>query len=382
MAGIYLSLEDMPAMTESTHSEHPSSDLQRIPTLDGWRGVAIFLVLLDHVTFALDHTYPYPWLRAGLHGVTLFFVLSGFLITSNLLREPVSLKKFYIRRFFRLMPTAWLFLATMLIFSWKMGTPHLTSWSGVRACLLFYRNYQEAPAPGALGVAGHFWSLSIEEQFYLIWPSLLLLFGARRCRWVAGLGAIGIAVFRYAFWNRYEGGVLRVRTEVRADALLVGCLLALLLADPSSRRIAFRVSRWLAAPAAVGFLLGIYFCPLLQPLWESASIAGLIAFTSLHSKGIAGRILEWKPLAWLGTISYSVYVWQEPFALVQGGTALVVVSLGVVMPIVALYCHYFVERPLRRFGRRLAERATPYRESSASQIVAEHAECVLREGES
>ena len=115
--------------------------MKRIPALDGWRGIAILMVLADHVIFNVWQRYPRPWMRTGTHGVTLFFVLSGFLITSNLLAEPISLRKFYIRRFFRLIPTAWTFLAVMLFLHW-------TTWTEVRGCLLFSRprNLQLRPS--------------------------------------------------------------------------------------------------------------------------------------------------------------------------------------------------------------------------------------------
>lgn len=171
---------------------HPQI-LKRIPTLDGWRGIAIALVLFDHIWTAILFPRKLGWLQTGQHGVTIFFVLSGFLITTNLISGPIHLKKFYIRRFFRLMPVAWTYLAALMLLDYVAGG-HLTSWGEVRPCLLFYRNYA-GPSHGGT-MAGQFWALSIEGQFYLIWPGLLLLLGVRRCRWVAGLGAIGIAIFR------------------------------------------------------------------------------------------------------------------------------------------------------------------------------------------
>jgi peptidoglycan/LPS O-acetylase OafA/YrhL len=339
-----------------------------IPTLDGWRGIAILLVLFDHITlamrgnFAVTHSHPRPWIElTGHHGVTLFFVLSGYLITWNLLAQPINLKRFYVRRFFRLMPTAWLYLATMLLFGWGIGQG-LTSWTEIRGCLLFYRNYQGFAPGGGFELAMHFWSLSIEEQFYLVWPWVLLLLGARRCKWIAATGAVGVAVYRYAYWSRYQvnyswahaDAYRWARTEVRADALFVGCLLALLIADGTFREQAVRVSKWLAAPAIACLLFAIYSYQWLQPLWESVAIAVLLAYTSLHPKSPLGRILDWQPLAWLGTISYSIYVWQEIFMRFPRGTALAI-SLVMGLPYVAVANYYLVERPLRKFGRRLTE---------------------------
>lgn len=349
------------------HLKRVSGPIDHIPTLDGWRGIAILLVLFDHVSHAALHGFP--WTTTGRHGVTLFFVLSGYLITATLLSQPINLKKFYVRRFFRLMPTAWVFLATMLLVDWVLGL-HLTSWNEVRGCLFFYRNLQNPDTVGG-GVAAPFWSLSIEEQFYLVWPCLLLLFGARRCRWIAGTGAVAVAIYRYAFWSRYQEGWLWAHTEVRADSLLIGCLLALLLADPTTRQRVARLSRWLAAPAAVGFIFGVCRYHFLQPLWESSAIAILLAFTSLHPNAFPGRILEWKSLAWLGTVSYSLYIWQFVFMLFPRGAALTI-SLCAGLPYCVLCSYYVVERPMRRFGRRLTEPSDRQSAYSVPEIVADN----------
>ena len=139
---------------------------QRIPSLDGWRGIAILLVLFDHIQMPLFGRYARPWMQTGQHGVTIFFVLSGFLITSKLIEGPINLRQFYIRRFFRLMPAAWIYLATLLFLN-RMTGISFTTWPELHACLFFYRNMVDVPGPG---LAGHFWSLSLEEQFYLVWP--------------------------------------------------------------------------------------------------------------------------------------------------------------------------------------------------------------------
>src|ERR1700731_4102388 len=131
----------------------------RIPTLDGWRGVAILLVLIGHF---MPRTYFSLVRTIGGHGVSVFFVLSGFLITSRLLDEQerngrINLLRFYLRRIFRLMPCAWTFLLVV----WTLG---IVKPGEIESCLFFFRNYV---AFGPSGPTVHFWSLSIEEQFYL-----------------------------------------------------------------------------------------------------------------------------------------------------------------------------------------------------------------------
>ena len=354
-------------MTTSA-SEGASRPMKHIPTLDGWRGIAILMVLFDHVSYAEMRPRPEAWMtQTGRHGVTLFFVLSGYLITSNLLSQPISLKKFYVRRFFRLMPTACLFLAVVLGLDYGFGM-HLTSWAEIRGCLLFYRNFQGV-IPGVACVAGHFWSLSIEEQFYLVWPVLLVLFGARRSRWVVGVGAAAVASFRYVFWSHYAQATLSTPscyTQVRADALLIGCLVALLVADASLRERVARISKWLAAPSAAAFIYAICSYHLLQPLWETIAIVILIAYTSLHPRAFPGRVLDWEPLTWLGMVSYSIYIWQQLFIQFRGEA--LIVSLCFVFPFVSVGSHYLIERPLRQIGRRLTEGTV--REPSDSALEA------------
>src|ERR1700676_2157539 len=213
--------------------------INRIPALDGWRGVAILLVLFDHAQAALIGSYYQPWMQTGQHGVTIFFVLSGYLITSKLLQGPIDLKSFYVRRFFRLMPVAWAYLAALWI-SGEITGLHWISGREIASCVFFYRNFF---GPTYKIYAAHFWSLSIEEQFYLAWPCLLLFAGIRRSRWFAIGGALAVAAYRLIYWADYNGQWMSFRTEVRADALLVGCLLALLLADARMRSVAQRWTR-------------------------------------------------------------------------------------------------------------------------------------------
>jgi len=321
--------------------------MNRIPTLDGWRGFAITLVLFDHVQHALLGRYVRPWTQTGQHGVTIFFVLSGFLITSKLIQAPIDLKSFYTRRFFRLMPAAWAYLAFVLLLGAITRIP-FTNPAGVLSCLLFYRNYV---GNWAGGVTGHFWSLSLEEQFYLVWPCILLLAGIRRSLWIAALGAIACAVFRFAFWAKYNQGIASTQSQVRADALLVGCILAILLAD--ARNIAF-ATRWsvrLALPALAAVLFAIARYHWLAPLFESVSIAILIALTMLHRSAWFARPFSLAPIAWLGTISYSLYLWQELFTDFRGPWA-----LAVGLPLFALASYYCIERPFNRLGHRLTRR--------------------------
>lgn len=324
----------------------------RIPTLDGWRGIAILLVLFNHVMNACLQNVTSPWLATGQHGVTVFFVLSGFLITANLTAGPIDLKRFYIRRFFRLMPVAWAYLAVLLLIDLRM---HIVSASAIVSSLFFYRNFTGT----AFGSSTwHFWSLSLEEQFYLAWPPVLFLAGMRRSRWIAVLAICGCALYRWAFWSYYNQNLLNCQTQVRADALLVGCLMALLLRDPALRSQIVKWSGRLALPALCVFIFCIWKFVFLPPLIESVSIVLMLTASVLHPESPFAKPLSWRWLSKLGVISYSIYVWQELFMLIARGQGFLgrALTLGVCLPLCVLGSYWYLERPLNRLGHKLSDR--------------------------
>jgi peptidoglycan/LPS O-acetylase OafA/YrhL len=313
--------------------------MNRIRSLDGWRGIAIGLVLFDHLQVSLFGHHFSTSTETGYHGVVLFFVLSGFLITSKLLEGPISFRRFYLRRFFRLMPAAWTYLAFLVLMSVLTGKS-FTSRPEIMACLFCYRNFV-----GKMGLAGHFWSLSIEEQFYLVWPLTLFLAGALRARWMALFGAIACTVFRWEMWYRYGAQFPTGPTFLHSDWLLIGCFTALLLHDERVRETLAGISRNWSLPALCVFAFAM--CTQSNPIGESFSLAALLVSTTLHPKSTTARCVSVKPLAWLGTVSYSVYLWQG-FFLPQPTRWVLCL-----MPVFALASYYWIERPCTRFGHRL-----------------------------
>lgn len=310
----------------------------RIPALDGWRGIAILLVLFGHIQDSLLRHYYRPWTQTEGRGVSLFFVLSGFLITSKLL-ETRSLKRFYVRRFFRLIPAAWTYLAAMVYLTVRTGHVFTTP-REVVSCVFFFRNFF-----GLLGEAGHFWSLSIEEQFYLTWPWILLLAGKRRGLWIGGIAAVVSAALSLMFWN-YLGRVSPVvPTPMAAHALLVGCFFALLLSN-------HMVGQWVTYLTIPAIMIALG-CVLLFPkaqlgFVEEVCVGLLMAGTTLYPGSPLSRLVAFRPLAWIGTVSYSVYIWQEVFMPYH--SALV---LCVVMPLAAMASYYLIERPCTRLGHQI-----------------------------
>jgi len=350
-----------------------------LPTLDGWRAIAIAAVLLDHGTSAFHPQATwYPLLRTGPNGVSLFFAISGFLICSRLLEEEqltggISLKGFYIRRACRILPAAFTYLlvvALLAMLAVVVVTP-LEWWS----CIFFFRNYLPRPwiHAGWGGYTIHYWSLAIEEHFYLIWPAMLAFSGRVRARYLAAGLAITVAVWRWwefhhQWLNRYLPDLLfPSRTDVRLDGLLLGCLAALVLVEPRWRAWLERRLN-LAVLCALGlgyFLFQVIPRKHTYSIWESMLLAALVAGTVLHPAGVVGRVLENPAMKWIGRLSYSLYLWQElflipgatyPFSLLQKFP----INLGMVF-LMAVLSYELVERPMIRLGHHLAPPPTPGR---------------------
>jgi peptidoglycan/LPS O-acetylase OafA/YrhL len=279
--------------------------------------------------------------------VQVFFVLSGYLITSHLLSEErINLRSFYIRRAFRILPAAFSYLLMLLLVTWLSGQDVR---GGIWASLLFFRNYLGETPHNTCTL--HFWSLSLEEQFYLFWPSLLALLGRVRASVFAGVLVVGIAAFRVANWSAYDVGLRFLRTEVRADALLIGCLLALALNHASVR---MRAAKWLPWAFWLGFpvfVFDAYRFHGLIPLHESLAIAVMIGATSLRPQMLVSRLLELDFLKTTGTLSYSLYIWQGLFLRPYWGLFWPILLVGSFM-----LSYVLIEQPARRLGRRLAAR--------------------------
>lgn len=345
-----------------------------LPTLDGWRAVAILGVLICHGADALFNTaglYPdarwYGLTRHGALGVDIFFGISGFLICTRLLQEQqrngrISLTNFYLRRAFRILPPYLTYLLVLVILA-ACGLLAINRWEWL-SCLVFFRNYLTPQTLGGWYTA-HFWSLAVEEHFYLLWPGLLVLGSPRRLRrWVVvivlTLAAWRALDFRYQWIARLLPSVgFSLRTDIRLDALLMGCWVAMIL--PLRRE-------WLArvlSPIVWGLLVvGLIGCvmvnPPLMPLWRSTLIPFILVGTVLHPDGLVGRLYETAPLRWIGRMSYSLYLWQQLFLVGQETPRLS--SLGVLQQwplnilmvfICAAISYYLLERPMINLGHRL-----------------------------
>lgn len=358
-----------------------------IPTLDGWRAVAILLVLVAHGGLALLQPFGvqvgdpvHGWTKYGTLGVDVFFGISGLLICSRLLEEldkrgRISLRGFYIRRACRILPPYLLLLGVVALLGW--ASVLRVSSNEIWACLLFYRNY----LPDALGgwFTGHFWSLAVEEHFYLLWPGLLVLLAPARARWLAITGCVAIALwrpieFRYNFVGQLIPGLLYFgRTDIRLDGLLWGCVAALSMRSGVTSWPIWR-SHW-TFPGLVAAFIG---CVVAQPpfalTWQPILIVGLLLSTILRPHAFAGRLLESPPLQWVGRLSYSLYLWQQLFLTGDQGPAANWFGLLQQLPVnfIAIFAfawlsYRYVEQPMIRLGHRLARPVTPGRMDGEAQ---------------
>jgi peptidoglycan/LPS O-acetylase OafA/YrhL len=347
--------------------------LRRVRALDGLRGIAVIAVLLFH-----DQR-----LKGGYLGVDLFFVLSGFLITSLLLVEfeqhgRISLPRFYARRARRLLPALGLALFGVAIYAavWARPTelPRIR-WDGI-ATLFYAQNWREIvtkrsywdafTAPSALQ---HAWSLSIEEQFYAIWPLIVIGVLAIRRSVRAVLTTtlvLGAACATFAVVTALRGGdqrLLYYSTMSRAPALLMGAALAALLAirgPVRSRRD--RVALEVAAIMGAAYIawewahqpgdgLSLYRGPLLL---SGVAAVAVIAAAAHPERGLVARVLAVPPLVGVGLISYGLYLFHWPVYLVLtpsrtnlSGWGLFAERVGVSLAI-AIASYFLVEQPIRR----------------------------------
>jgi len=347
--------------------------LSRAPALTGIRAVAIGLVLLVHTNLSVA--------EGGWIGVDVFFVLSGFLITALLLNEydangQISIPKFYMRRIFRLVPAYWAFLLFLVVWSAIWHSAEFGSWSSEVLTSATYRmNFFDINHFPQIGI-GQTWSLAIEEQFYLVWP-LLLLLGLRLWsrRTFMGLIVIGIIASFAAtvVMAHHNVGYRRLYygLDTNAFPLLVGCLAAFFYTGSYFKRIS---AQFLAlVPVLTMVVLGLFLLEVPEQSERAyegpvqliclLTAATLIAML-LHSRSLVPRILAHPWIVFVGLISYSLYLWN-PFAMLVArhlATGTVGRALHLLVGLMltfacALGSYYLVERP----GLRLKDRFEVYR---------------------
>ena len=345
-----------------------SSPSQRVPSLDGLRAVSIALVFAHHVAGTPGSVMPASlanYLALGELGVRVFFVISGYLITGLLLQElnqheTIRLGRFYFRRTMRIFPPYYAFVLALAV---GQATGLLGLLSGdILHAFTYTSNYH----PIRSWYTGHTWSLGVEEQFYLLWPAVLLLAGRRRGMMVAASMLLLCPMIRLAesqLLPQFESG-LGHRFETMADALAVGCLLAglrdRLIRQPLYSRLL--KSRFFVLVPAIVILTNLmhdHWRPFIAVGFTvmNVGIALTVDWCVTNHQGRIGRFLNARPVVYVGIISYSLYLWQQLFLNRSGESVVNIFPLNLMLAILAaLVSFYLIERPSLALRRRIENR--------------------------
>jgi peptidoglycan/LPS O-acetylase OafA/YrhL len=348
----------------------------KIASLDGLRAISIIMVLIGHASGAVAHPSRVLDFLAhtfgdGELGVSIFFVISGFLITTLLIKEreragQIHLGNFYLRRIFRILPAFYLYLFALAVIS-CLGWIRVPR-SAFIAAATFTWNYHFGNWNWFLG---HLWSLSIEEQFYIAWPLLLFIggksFGKKLAVGIIGLSPL-IRIATYTSFPRLRD-YIPYMLHTRADILMYGCLAALFTGSRRFEQLLNRVFRMKLPLLGAIFLLfvspnfydrfgGNYILPIGLTL-EGAAITLFVLWVVRRPSTAIGRVLNLSPICFLGAISYSLYLWQQLFLTGFNTSVTGRFPLNYALSIAAAIISYFaVERPFLSLRARLRFSAT------------------------
>ncbi len=350
--------------------DRPQYATGTIPSLDGIRAVAVSLVFFAHS--GLENIIP-----GGL-GVTIFFVLSGYLITTLMRIEhtrsgAISYRGFYLRRLLRLMPPLFIVIAAAGLLSALSIIDGDFTPGGLISSLLYFGNYYVIAhdfhgIPAGLGVL---WSLAIEEHYYLIYPPLaaLLLRVGRVGLSVTVLSILCATVLVWRYWLVFHGGSdahITMATDTRVDSILVGCLMAL-LCNPWLDRVLVpkALNDWGIAVVCITVLMGtlLYrdevFRLTARYTLQSLAIAPLIYLAVARADRLPFRWLNTRPLVYIGTISYTIYLSHHVILLglakhwPQMNWILLMLVAAVLTLALAEPMRRWVEQPCARLRKRL-----------------------------
>jgi len=369
----------------SVRSSAGLRQLGHVPALDGLRGLAVLLVLLSHTQVLvpggptgvsiIDNVF-----RGGFLGVDLFFVLSGFLISALLLGEEsqsgrVRFGAFYARRALRLLPALIALLAVHVMYVLIAGLPTTTEWPTVWSALFYYFNWQFVWNFQKINSdLGHLWSLSIEEQFYILWP-IVLMFGLSIRRGALAASSLLISTIavvsirRHVMWDDGVAClILFMRTDTRIDALLIGALLASVWVRRCTPSRGVPQAAWISV---AGLVLCLGFVkPEDSFLYRGgftlvATLFAVLVLAVIDRAWSGGRFFTMKPLRAIGKVSYGLYLWHLPvfFAFQRHAgswpPALRLTGAVGVTASLTLLSWYLIERPALRLKDRLSDNVAP-----------------------
>jgi peptidoglycan/LPS O-acetylase OafA/YrhL len=363
-------------MNRNTPNKDSSISLGYLPALDGLRAISIILVLSVHLRLIGSTAFRFMP-AGGFLGVDVFFVISGFLITSLLLSEhrktrSISLSSFYWRRALRLFPAllvVLVFTGVIAIWAGSLSALGLTPLR-IASVLAYFTNWVRAFETPQTWYLFHFWSLSIEEQFYLVWPAALILLLRLKPKTALAVVVIAIAtsaVLKVALClsgattNRMYYG-----SDTRADSILIGCLGAMLLS--------YGYEKWAKALASLaGGAVIIVFAFVFvasdgfRPLYlggltlVSLCVASIILHVTLSPAGRLARFLSSSELLWIGKRSYGLYLWHWPMYEIARlvPSELLALLLALLLTFAAAALSYWcIEQPFLRLKDRKYKRGS------------------------
>jgi peptidoglycan/LPS O-acetylase OafA/YrhL len=356
---------DAPLRTRSLSATWPP---KHIPCLDGLRAVSILLVIVSHLVLATPHITNEIFRTLLIHGglgVQIFFVISGFLITTLLFDErhrtgTISLGLFYLRRSIRIVPAFALFLSIIAILNY-LGLVTLPPHN-----LLYAITYTVNFNRHGTWLTAHLWSLSVEEQFYLVWPALVGCV-SRSAALASAASVFVLSPIVLGVLTRWHSPLSDVAAgwfPLVADSIAAGCLTAAIVDAYHSSQLCSRIlsARW---GVVVPFLIFAVDCTHRHPrfffpygqLFVNVGIAYCVARFALLPDVTCGRTLNHNWLRWLGGLSYSLYLWQQPFLNPFVNAIWTTFPVNLICAFgMASMSYYLLERPLQGLRRRFQAR--------------------------
>ncbi|MBC1374335.1 acyltransferase family protein [Listeria farberi] len=349
-----------------------------VPSIDGLRALAVIAVIAYHLNFS--------WAKGGFIGVDIFFVLSGYLITNILLtqwekNQSLQLKQFWLRRFRRLIPAVYVMIVVVVIYSVFFHPEILKNLRGDAIASFFYvsnwwfifHNISYFDSFGLPSPLKNLWSLAIEEQFYMVWPLFLLVF----LKWVKnpklllkiviGLGLLSAILMTVLYVPGTDPSRVYYGTDTRAFDLLAGCALAFVWpfnrlspVVPKKSKAALNIAGTISI---LFFVLFTAFVSEYQPfLYRGGllfvAILGVIMIATIsHPASYLSKIFSFKPLRWIGTRSYGIYLWHYPIItlttpvleITQPNIWRAILQVAATV-IIAELSFRFIETPIRKNG--------------------------------